>query len=84
MTDGDIRSGLRTYLLQEILHDPDYPLEDGEALISSGLIDSFSLVDIALWVEKTHGLRIEDNELTADNFDTLAQFADHIEKNLPG
>ena len=84
MTDGDIRTALRAYLAQEILHDPGYPLTDDEPLISSGLIDSFSLVDIALWAETTVGVRIEDNELTADNFDTLAQLADHIQAKLSG
>ena len=84
MTDGDIRTALRAYLTQEVLHDPDYPLTDDEPLISSGLIDSFSLVDIALWAENTVGVRIEDNELTADNFDTLAQLADHIQARLSG
>lgn len=79
MTEGDIREALRTFLTAEILHDPGYPLTDDEPLISSGLIDSFSLVDIALWVEGHAGVRIEDNELTADNFDTLAQLATYVE-----
>lgn len=83
MTDADLRASLRDFLLREILRDPDYPLQDDEPLISSGLIDSFSLVDIALWAENTHGVRIEDNELTADNFDTLAQLVAHIAGNLP-
>lgn len=83
MANSGVRPALRAFLTQEILNDPDYPLKDDEALISSGLIDSFSLVDIALWAENAYDVRIEDNELTADNFDTLAKLADHIEKNLP-
>ncbi len=82
MTGTDLRDALRGYLTAEILHDPAYPLGDDEPLISSGLIDSFSLVDIALWVEQTYGLRIDDNELTADNFDSVAELADYVGARL--
>ena len=77
----DIREAIREYLTAELLNDPHYPMTFDEPLISSGLIDSFSLVDIALWVEGTYGLHIDDTELTADNFDTVNQLAAHIEAN---
>lgn len=80
MSDADIRNALKDYLTREILHDPDYPLQDDEPLISSGLIDSFSLVDIALWVEQIYGMHLDDTELTADNFDTVEQLAETIEQ----
>ena len=50
-------------------------LKADQTLISSGLIDSFSLVDLALLVEDTYGVRIDDSELNADTFDTLEQLA---------
>lgn len=78
---ADIHEQIREYLTGDILNDPHYPLENDEALISSGLIDSFSLVDIALWVEETYGVHIDDTELTADNFDTVDALAAHIEAN---
>jgi acyl carrier protein len=59
----------------EILKQPDIEIGADEALISSGLIDSFSLVDLALIVEQLYGVRIEDYELNAETFDTLDQLA---------
>lgn len=59
----------------EILKQPDVEIGVQEALISSGLIDSFSLVDLALIVEQLYGVRIEDYELNAETFDTLEQLA---------
>lgn len=81
MTD-DIRNGLRGFLTKEILKDSSYPLEDDEALISSGLIDSFSLVDVALWVENTYGVKLQDNQLNANTFDTVAQLASLIQSQM--
>ena len=81
MSEDEIRSAVKEYLKNDILNDPNYPMEDDEPLISSGLVDSFSLVDIALWVENTYDVHIEDSELTADNFDTVADLAAHIKAN---
>jgi acyl carrier protein len=78
---ADFRAELRTYLLNEIIRDPSYPLDDDEALLSSGLVDSFSLVDLALWVEGKTGFRIEDNRLNADTFDTFNALIAFIEAN---
>jgi acyl carrier protein len=49
-----------------------------DTLISSGLVDSFSLVDLALFVEDTWGVLIDDTELNADTFDTPQQLAELI------
>lgn len=71
----DFTTKLGNYIAAEILKQPNRPVQPGEALISSGLIDSFHLVDLALFVEDTWGVRIEDSELNAETFDTLAQLA---------
>jgi acyl carrier protein len=62
----------------EILKIPGKIITDKEPLISSGLIDSFSLVDLALQVEDLFGVRIEDFELNTDTFDTLDQLSDIV------
>jgi acyl carrier protein len=69
---------LETYLKEEILQQPNRNIEPDEPLISSGLIDSFSLVDVALFVEDTYGVQIDDTELNADTFDTLNTLSELI------
>ena len=66
-------STLSKKISQSILKDPSRIIKADEALISSGLIDSFSLVDLALLVEDDYGIQIDDTELNADTFDTLEQ-----------
>ncbi len=72
--------GLGQYIAAQILKQPDRQISPSEALISSGLIDSFSLVDLALFIEDTYGVRIDDTELNADTFDTLQQLATLIQQ----
>jgi acyl carrier protein len=68
-------STLEQYIATKVLKQPNRKILPDEALISSGLIDSFSLMDLALFVEDTYGVRIEDTELNADTFDSLNQLA---------
>ena len=74
MTDQTL-SKLEKFIATQILKQPDRKIAADEPLISSGLIDSFSLMDLALHVEDTFGVRVEDTELNADTFDTLNQLA---------
>jgi acyl carrier protein len=75
-----MKKQLSDFIAAQILKDPTRSLSDDEVLISSGLIDSFSLVDLALFVEDTFGVRIEDSELTSDVFDTLFELTALVEK----
>jgi acyl carrier protein len=71
----EIITKIANYIASEILKKPDRVIRRDEALISSGLIDSFSLVDIGLYVEDNFGVRIDDTELNAETFDSLEQLA---------
>lgn len=77
--DPTITASLETYLATQVLKQPNRKIANDEALISSGLIDSFSLMDLALFVEDNFGVRIEDTELNAETFDNLAQLTTLIE-----
>ena len=70
---SEIRSSLAEFIAAEILSQPGRNITEDEKLISSGLIDSLSLVDIALFVEEQFQVIIDDTELNADTFDTLAE-----------
>ena len=74
MSDQTIPN-LETFIAAQILKQPNRKIAADESLISSGLIDSFSLMDLALHVEDTFGVRIEDTELNADTFDNLNQLS---------
>jgi len=78
----DIITQLANFIARDILKEPGRILAADEALISSGLVGSFCLVDMALFVEDTFGVRIDDTELNAATFDTLAQLAALIHSRI--
>jgi acyl carrier protein len=75
----EITSTLAKHIAEKIIKQPNRVIANDESIISSGLIDSFSLMDLALYVEDTFGVRIDDTELNAATFDSLNQLASLIE-----
>lgn len=75
----EIPSILAKHIAEKIIKQPNRVITNDEPIISSGLIDSFSLMDLALYVEDTFGVRIDDTELNASTFDTLGQLANLIQ-----
>ncbi len=71
----EVITTLSKYIMTEIVELPNRLLDPDEPLLSSGLIDSFHLVDLGMFVEDTFGVRIDDSELNASTFDTLNQLA---------
>jgi len=73
---------LQDKIATEILNIPQKVIQPDEALISSGLVDSFSLVDLAMLVEDNFNVLIDDTELNADTFDSLDTLTEIIISRL--
>jgi acyl carrier protein len=71
MNADEMKAKLAEYLVKDILRQPGRTIQPADPLLSSGLIDSFHLVDLALFVEDNFGVHIDDSELNASTFDTL-------------
>ena len=71
MDAQEMRDRLRDFVRSELLRKPDYPLADDEPLITGGLIDSFALAQVGVFVENTFGVYLPDTDLTVANMDTI-------------
>ncbi len=78
----EIITKLAGFIAKDILKEPGRVIAPDEKLISSGLVGSFCLVDLALFVEDNFGARIADTELNAATFDTLTQLAALIRSRI--
>ena len=75
MKNSDIVLQLEQHIAGKVLKQAARRIAADEPLITSGLVSSLQLVDIALYVEDAFGVRIDDTELTSSTFDTLEQLA---------
>jgi acyl carrier protein len=72
---NEIRNQLRPFLCKELIRNPNYPLRDDEPLVTGGLIDSFSIAQIGVFVEKAFGVYVPDTDLTVENMDSVERMA---------
>lgn len=56
--------------------------EPDEPIFSSGLLDSFVLVDMVTFIEDEFGVSVPDADLNVANFDTLNQIKSYITENM--
>jgi acyl carrier protein len=78
MVKESIIAQLREYLMSEIFDQAELQLGENDPIISNGLIDSFSLVDFALFIEDAFQVKIDDTDINANTFDTLNELAELI------
>jgi acyl carrier protein len=83
MEKTEINKKLRDFILTEIVRNPSYPLEENEPLITGGLIDSHSLVRIAVFIEDNLGVYLPDTDLTVEKMDTLSAMTQRIFEEMP-
>lgn len=75
-----IREKLRAFITRDLIRDPGYELTDTEGIVTGGLMDSFSLAEFAVYVEKEFGVYIPDSDLTVARMDTLNQMVARVLK----
>jgi acyl carrier protein len=74
----DIHDQIRQFIVTQILRNPKYKLSNDESMIKGGLIDSFSLAEVGIFLEKTFAIKVPDSDLTADAMDTIDQIAAYV------
>jgi acyl carrier protein len=75
--DG-IRGKLKRFICSELIRQPTYPLEDDELMITGGLIDSFCLAHLGVFIEVELGVYVPDSDLTVENMDTLGRIVARV------
>lgn len=73
---------LSNKIAEEILNQPGREISEDEKIVSSGLIDSFKLVDLSILIEDSYDVLLDDSELNADTFDTLGELVALINSRM--
>lgn len=66
--------------LRELLHDPAAELAPDEPLLSAGVITSFDLVSVTMFMEKEFGVTVPDAWVSRDHLDSLDEIASCVLK----
>jgi acyl carrier protein len=78
----DIREVVLEYVIDEYIdEDDDIEVDADTALISSGIVDSFSMVSLKAFLEKKYEIKIPDEDATPEAFDTINSIVGIVEKH---
>ncbi len=77
----EMHETVRNYVIGEYVdEDDDLKIEDDTPLISSGIVDSFSMVSLKVFLEKKYDIKLPDEEATPEAFDTVNSIVALVKK----
>jgi len=69
----DLKKAIIEYVKKEYLEeDAQEEINESTPLISSGIVDSFSMVSLKTFLEKKFNIKIPDEKATPEAFDTIS------------
>jgi acyl carrier protein len=72
MKTKEIKDIVREYIVEHFVRKQgDLEFKDNDSLIEKGIIDSTGLLELVLFIEEMFSIKVEDEELIPDNFDSL-------------
>lgn len=81
---SNIKDEIRSYVKKEYLEDEDeMEIKDDTALISSGIVDSFSMVSLKMYLEKKFKISIPDAKATPQAFDSVNNIVELLKEFVP-
>lgn len=76
-----IEAQIKDYLARSVLFtDGTYEYSDEASFLDEGIVDSVAVMELALFVEETFGITIDDSEITPDNFDSVSKLANYVRR----
>lgn len=75
-----IKDEIRRFIIEKFLLNSGDNLDDDIPLIETNTVDSVGILEIVGFIENHFGLKVEDEELTAENLDSINKIARFIEK----
>ncbi|MDB5321397.1 MAG: hypothetical protein JWN40_3028 [Phycisphaerales bacterium] len=59
-------------------------VDDATPLFSSSLLDSFSIVELMVFIETQAGIRMDAWDVTLDNLDSIQKILDYVQTKKGG
>jgi acyl carrier protein len=74
-----VESSVRNFLSTDLGKDVS-GIGPDDSLLESGVIDSMGVLQLVAFLESTHGIKISDDDLMPENFDTIGAIAAFVER----
>ena len=75
-----IKDEIRQFITEKFLLNSGDDLDDDMSLLETNTVDSVGILEIVGFIENHFNLKVEDEELTAENLDSINKIVRFIEK----
>ena len=82
MTQREIHDAILQFLRRKILYDEKKVIPDEESFLGSGILDSTGILELIGFLEEQFDLKFLDDELVAENFDSLSRVTRFVATKL--
>jgi len=77
-----IRDSVMQFLQSNFMFDQKKQVGDDQSLLESGIVDSTGILELIGFLEDTYQVKFLDEELVAENFDTLGKLTSFLMTKL--
>jgi len=77
-----IEQDVRQFVTDDFLFDSTSHFADDDSFIENGLIDSMGILRLITFVEKKYSIRVQEEELVTENWDSVQRVASFVHKKL--
>jgi acyl carrier protein len=79
----DIESEIKIYIAKNLLYSGDgFKYGDDVSFLEEGIVDSIGVMELVAFVEEKYQIRVNDQDVTPENFDSVNRLAKYIRHNL--
>lgn len=76
-----IEEQIKNYISRNILFSDDgFQYADDASLLDEGIVDSIAIMELVAFVEDSMNVQVEEEEITPNNFDSVANLASYIRR----
>ena len=74
----DIKNLVRNFLLDNFVMGGNVEIADDASFMKGHILDSTGFIELILFIEETFGVKVDDDEMLPENFDSLLNIESYV------
>jgi acyl carrier protein len=79
---NDTKPAIRKFIVDNFLFGQEEALANDTSFLDQGFMDSTGVLELVAHLEKTYGIKVNEDEITPDNLDSIEAIDAYIQRKL--
>jgi acyl carrier protein len=80
MTKAGFAAAVKAFVVEHFLFGDGNRLKDDTSFMEGDIIDSTGILELVTFIEKTYGIKVQDEEMLPENLDSVLNVAAFLER----